>query len=160
MKKMWYWLLPLAWMGVIFYSSGQPYEEQDIKPLLSRTIDFSFLEPVLKHVQFTYHHSEVSIQSLGVNGVVEFFIRKGAHFTVFFLLCIFFIVAFVKTTTLKRTVVIGFSLVLTVLYAITDEVHQGFTPNRTPYVGDVVIDTIGALFSVIFCLIYLKLRKS
>jgi VanZ family protein len=160
MKKLWYWLLPLIWMGVIFYSSGQPYEEQDIKPFLSRTIDFSFLEPVLQHIQFTYHHSEVSIQALGINGVVEFLIRKGAHFTVFFLLCMFFIIAFVKSSSLRRSVIVGLSLVLTVLYAIADEVHQGFTPNRTPYFGDVVIDTIGALFGVIFYLIYLKLSKS
>ncbi|WP_323741789.1 VanZ family protein [Salinibacillus xinjiangensis] len=69
-------------------------------------------------------------------------------------------VAFYKTTSLpiKRMLII--SIVLTICYAAFDEFHQGFTPNRTPYAGDVVIDTVGALFGAIFSLIYLKTRKS
>jgi VanZ family protein len=33
---------------------------------------------------------------------------------------------------------------LSMLYGICDEVHQAFTPNRTPDAFDVVADTIGA----------------
>ncbi|WP_228550081.1 VanZ family protein [Salinibacillus xinjiangensis] len=84
MKKWWYWTLPIAWMGVIFYSSSQPYEQQDLKPTLNRWIDFSFLEPIAKHIRFTYHHSEVSVETLGINGLVEFFIRKAPPFRCIF----------------------------------------------------------------------------
>ena len=37
---------------------------------------------------------------------------------------------------------------ITVLYAITDEFHQGITPGRTPLIQDVFIDALGAMFGV------------
>lgn len=142
-----YWLWPLIWMGVIFYSSSTPYEEQDIKPFMSDVMDLSFLAPVLDWIQFTYHHSEVSVDALGVNGLVEFFIRKGAHVSVFLLLCVFFYIALRKSTNLTWGRSALLSLLFTFLYAVFDEIHQGFTPNRTPYAGDVLLDTVGALLA-------------
>ncbi|MFD2656942.1 hypothetical protein [Gracilibacillus thailandensis] len=72
MKKLIYWLFPLLWMGVIYYASDQPYEEQDIKPFLSQHIDLSFLTSILQPISFKYHHSVVSVEQLGVEGFVEF----------------------------------------------------------------------------------------
>lgn len=143
MKKYFYWLLPIGWMGVIFYSSSTPYENQDIKPLMNGLIDFSFLEPVVGWITFTYNHSAVSVEDLGINGFVEFFIRKGAHVTVFFLLSILFFIAFSKSTDLRKELRLLFSLLLSVVYAVLDEIHQGITPNRTPYIGDVFLDSVG-----------------
>ncbi len=37
--------------------------------------------------------------------------------------------------------VVGF----TVLYAISDEAHQAFTPGRSPSVVDLVVDTLGGI---------------
>ena len=37
------------------------------------------------------------------------------------------------------------ALVISVLYAISDEVHQRFVPGRGPRVTDVVIDSVGAV---------------
>ena len=39
------------------------------------------------------------------------------------------------------------AVVLAALFACTDEVHQRFTPGRTPAVTDVMIDTVGATVS-------------
>ena len=36
------------------------------------------------------------------------------------------------------------AVVTAVLYGITDEIHQSFTPGRGPAVRDVIIDTIRA----------------
>ncbi|RDW15656.1 VanZ family protein [Oceanobacillus chungangensis] len=149
MRKYWYWLLPLSWMGVIFYSSGTPYENQDIKPFLGNFIDLSFLEPIISWISFTYHNSIVSVRVLGVEGFIEFFIRKGAHVTVFFLLLCFIFLAISKTSGITFHRRMLFSFLLTVAYAILDEIHQGFTPNRTPYIGDVVIDSIGAAIAAL-----------
>ncbi|MBB6453639.1 VanZ family protein [Salirhabdus euzebyi] len=160
MKKWFFWLLPLSWMGVIFYASGQPYEKQDLKPFFSEYLNFSFLEPFVDSIVFTYHNSEVSVEALGINGFIEFFIRKGAHFGVFFLLFLFFILAFRKSTAFSNGKIGVLSFVFTVLYAITDEIHQGFTPNRTPYAGDIIIDTIGAVFGTIFYAFFLKFSRS
>ncbi|RDW17006.1 VanZ family protein [Oceanobacillus arenosus] len=149
MRKYWYWLLPLGWMSVIYYSSGTPYENQDIKPLLGNFLDLSFLQPILGWISFTYHNSLVSVDVLGVDGFIEFFIRKGAHVTVFFLLVCLFYLAIRKTIGLVFHWQMMYSFLLTVAYAILDEIHQGFTPNRTSYAGDVVIDSIGAAFAVL-----------
>ncbi|WP_077328069.1 VanZ family protein [Virgibacillus siamensis] len=153
MKKYIYWLLPLLWMGVIFYSSAQPYEEQNIKPFLGNLLNLSFLEPYLDWVSFTYHHSEVSTEVLGVDGLIEFFVRKGAHFGVYFILLLLFYLALKKTCRRTMWLLLALSYMMTITYAVTDEFHQGFTANRTPYAGDVVIDGIGAGFAI--CIVLL-----
>ncbi|QHS23304.1 VanZ family protein [Virgibacillus sp. MSP4-1] len=162
MKTWWYWLFPVGWMGIIFFSSSQPYEQQNLKPFFSEYMDFSFLTPIVDQISFVYHHSEISVQALGINGFVEFFIRKGAHFGVFFILVLLFILAFQKSTELPVKWMLATSFLLTVLYAAFDELHQGITPNRTPYIGDVMIDTIGALAGVSIHVMfsdYLRRRK-
>ncbi|WP_231784220.1 VanZ family protein [Lentibacillus sp. JNUCC-1] len=132
MRRWIYWVFPAVWMGVIFYASSQPYEQQDIKPFMSDTFDLSFLEPMLTHFQLTYHQSEVSVQALGVDGFIEFFIRKGAHFGVFFVLALLVYIALKKTTALYFSGQLAVSFVWAVAYAGIDEWHQSFTSNRTP----------------------------
>ncbi|ENH98381.1 hypothetical protein J416_00299 [Gracilibacillus halophilus YIM-C55.5] len=157
MKKWLYWLLPLGWMGVIFYSSAQPYQQQDIKPFLGGTFDLSFLIPYVDGISFVYHQEVVSVGALGIEGFIEFFIRKGAHFTVFFLLAIFFFLACQKTVQKRSPQLIAcFAFFCTIVYAMFDEWHQSWTPNRTPYVGDILIDSIGAGFAIFCLLIWIK----
>lgn len=152
MKKYTYYIPALLWMGVIFYSSSQPYEDQDLKPTLAKYLDLTFLEPIFDHVSFVYHQSEVSIASLGIGGFIEFFIRKGAHVTVFLILCLLLYYAFTRTIASSRMAVL-FAFFSTILYAIFDEWHQGWTPNRTPYIGDIFLDGIGAIIAVLIIFI-------
>ncbi|WP_186580783.1 VanZ family protein [Aquibacillus kalidii] len=159
MKKWLYWIFPLSWMGVIFYSSAQPYQKQDIKPFLSDNIDLSFLEPLIQTIVFSYHQQEVSVANLGINGFVEFFVRKGAHVTVFLLLFLLFYLAIIKTTNLSVGKTIGTAFFASVLYASFDEIHQGFTPNRTPYIGDVILDSVGAILGIGLLLIGIACYK-
>lgn len=159
MKKIFYWLLPIAWMGVIFRSSAQPYQEQDVKPMLARFIDLSFLERFVEDIAFFYHQSEVSVANLGIYGFVEFFIRKGAHVGVFMVLCILFYIAFRNTFVHINNWTLFFAFLLTVVYAALDEWHQGFTPNRTPYIGDVILDSFGALIGILLILLVLRWKK-
>ncbi|WP_026908908.1 VanZ family protein [Paucisalibacillus globulus] len=158
-KNYFYWLLPTTWMAIIFLSSSTPYEKQDIKPFLSSKLDFSFLEPYFSWISFHYHHSEVSMDALGVNGFIEFFIRKGAHFGTFFVLMFLFCIAFQKTVKWQVQKIIVISFLCTIAYAILDEIHQGFTPNRTPYVGDVLIDGIGAFTACLILMFWIKRKK-
>ncbi|QKY69955.1 VanZ family protein [Lentibacillus sp. CBA3610] len=158
MKKYLNWLLPIMWMGVIYYSSAQPYEDQDVKPLLESKLDLSFLIPYVDWVSFSYHQSEVSVSALGVEGFVEFFLRKGAHVGVFFILMCLFFVALIKTSRMNFRVRLTVSFLLTVAYAVMDEFHQGFTVNRTPYFGDVMLDATGALIAVILLFFWQQYR--
>ena len=154
-KKVSSWLLTILWMGMIFYSSATPYEKQDVKPLLSETMDLTFLAPILKPFAFTYNKSIISVQALGVEGYIEFFLRKGAHIFVFMVLCILFYCSFKQT--INRTILFN-AFLCTCLYAIFDEWHQSITPNRTPYIGDVFLDSFGALLAVLLILVVKRLR--
>ncbi len=156
-----YWLLPLGWMAIIFAFSAQPYEKQDIRPILGNTLDLTMLEPYLNWIHFTYAQSEVSVEALGIAGLLEFFIRKGAHFGVFFILMCFFIVAWIKSSSFKQHSIVLIALLLSVIYACLDEYHQGFTENRTPYIGDVVIDSAGAITAgfIFLCFSHWKTRR-
>lgn len=155
-KNLLYWLLPIGWMGVIFRSSSTAYHQQDIKPFLGEYIDLSFLEPYIGWIYFTYNGSAVSVETHGADGLIEFFIRKGAHVFVFFLLACLFKLALGKATKLSLKIQLLFSFLQTAAYAVIDEVHQGFTPNRTPYFGDVLLDSFGALRAVLFILVRMR----
>ena len=76
---------------------------------------------------------------------LAFFIRKLVPMAFFGILALSFWHALVRTTTLRRPS--AWALALTVLYAITDELHQGLVTGRHPSVSDVVIDTVGALIA-------------
>lgn len=158
-KKYFVWLLPILWMGIIFLFSSQPYDRQDIKPVMNKIIDLSFMERYVSWISFTYANSEVSVQAIGIDRFIEFFIRKGAHFTVFFILMILFYIALSRTNRLKLKANLIVSLLLSIAYAVMDEFHQGFTPNRTPYIGDVVIDGSGACVAGILIYIILKRKR-
>ncbi|WP_430790937.1 VanZ family protein [Virgibacillus flavescens] len=159
MKKYSYWLLPVLWMAVIFRSSATPYQEQDMKPFLSEFIDLSFLEPVLDGISFRYHHAAVSVEALGVAGFIEFFVRKGAHVTVYLILFCLFYLACRKSAQCYVTTSLFISILLSSVYAGLDEFHQGFTQNRTPYIGDVGLDIVGAIIGCLCVLFVRWLRK-
>lgn len=44
--------------------------------------------------------------------------------------------------------VVTTALVLTVAYAVVDEIHQGYVPGRTSAATDVLIDLFGALLAI------------
>ena len=51
------------------------------------------------------------------------------------------------------------SLLIAVSYACLDEWHQSFVPMREARVGDVLIDSAGALLAQVFVWSYLRLRR-
>lgn len=159
MKKWLYWLPAFVWMGVIFYSSSTPYQKQDIKPFLSDYLDLTFLIPFVDWISFTYHDSPMSVEDVGIYTFVEFFLRKGAHVTVFLILMLTFYYGLSKTWQKSTLFLIAVSFSATALYAVLDEVHQGITPNRTPYIGDVGLDCVGALLGVLIVWIYTVIQR-
>ena len=57
---------------------------------------------------------------------------------------------------------ITYALLFSALYATSDEIHQGFTADRSPAILDVVIDSSGALCGILFTTIlfyYIFIRK-
>jgi len=75
------------------------------------------------------------------------------HFSAFFFLNLFLLISITKG---KNKKLIPLAIILTILYAISDELHQSFVPGRHTSISDILIDTIGILTATI---IY-YLRKS
>ena len=74
--------------------------------------------------------------------LLDFLIRKAAHITVFGILAVLLCYAVSDRMGGRRVLVVAF--VATCLYAVTDEVHQGFVAGRTTSPLDVIVDSIGA----------------
>jgi len=83
-------------------------------------------------------------------------LRKIAHITEYFILTFLLYRAFKGTFALSSVSLIFWPVLLSFIYAISDEIHQRFIPTRSGNLGDVLIDFLG-IFS--FCLL-LKYRKS
>lgn len=80
----------------------------------------------------------------------DFIIRKTAHFLEYAILCFLFFRAFRKTTSFSQVKILFFSFILTFFYAITDEYHQTWVAGRSGRVIDVGIDSLGAVFGLLF----------
>ena len=82
-------------------------------------------------------------------------IRKIAHVTEFAILNIFFINLIYQLKEKFKLKYLIISIILTFIYACTDEIHQIFVQGRTSSFIDVLIDTTGAITtSLIIYIIY------
>ena len=73
--------------------------------------------------------------------------KKTGHMVGYALMAAFYLHAVNKGRRLN-TVQILAAFCLTILYALSDEWHQGFTPGRTPSYWDVLIDAGGGLIGL------------
>ncbi|MED4014497.1 VanZ family protein [Sutcliffiella cohnii] len=134
------WLLVVAWMVLIFSFSAQPAEQ-------SSSLSGGIVEPIIETIE-----TVVPVVSIDKE-FFHTFIRKNAHFFAYFILGVLSLHAF------RRSGVVGmkagtFALLLSVVYAISDEVHQLFVPGRSGEVRDVLIDSAGAFIGIViyYCL--------
>jgi hypothetical protein len=120
-------------MGIIFFLSAQNGEE-------SSDLSGSFVMALLN--------------GLGIV-IDEGLLRSIAHCLEFMGLSVLIFNAAYVTWFLKLTPIIAF--LGTVLYAITDEIHQIFVPERAFQISDILVDSTGALIGVIASFIILKI---
>ena len=78
---------------------------------------------------------------------LDFLVRKAGHMAVFGILALLAWRALATTTAWRRPW--APALVFAALYAITDELHQGFVAGRRPSPVDVGIDATGALIAIV-----------
>lgn len=147
MKKFLPWFAVLLWMLVIFYFSHQP-------ATLSNQLSSSITEELIELVDKIVPVSDSKLES--VNNLV----RKNAHFIIYFVLGMF--VAFgLRTIGFQGNRLVKFALLICVLYAVSDEVHQYFVDGRGPQVKDVLIDSAGAIIGIsLFCFVDWLVKKS
>ena len=138
-------LLSLVWAGVIFGFSAQDAQQSE-----------SLSAEVTEVIVETY---EVKTEP----SIVEHFVRKSAHFGEYALLgglmfCSFScFLRFHKRSPYYAALI---STLVSLIYAASDEFHQGFVSGRSPEVTDVCIDTSGAVLAgALICLIICIVRK-
>lgn len=89
----------------------------------------------------------------------EIIVRKLAHLSIYTLVGIF-IMAFMCTYNTKVLYKFGISLLVGLIYAITDEYHQSFVAGRGPSIRDVCIDTTGVFIGIIIVLMIVSVFKA
>ncbi|WP_336866455.1 VanZ family protein [Peribacillus frigoritolerans] len=149
-------ILLVSWAMVIFFFSSQTYEEQSISPFLTQ-FNTPYWYDKLSGISFMYGGVEVSAQTAGVNGFLEFFLRKGAHLFIFF---VFGFLTLGVWRSFVKNPVFSFSgaLFFVLLYASADELHQKLTGGRTPLWQDVILDTFGGLLGIFFSFLLYRWR--
>ncbi len=141
MKRRWIFLgLSVAVMGVIFFfSSQQGSESAGVSGGLTK-----FVESVFFRRWMDLPEAEEAAQL----GNLSFFLRKMAHFTLFFLLG-GFLGAFFATFSLKPWLQVLLASLSATVYAALDELHQALVPNRSFETFDIAVDAAGALIGAL-----------
>ncbi len=139
-----YWVPVAIWMSFIFWMSTDTFSSQNTA---------SVLEPVLR-----FFVPRVSPQGIDLAHVV---IRKAGHITEYFVLSLLLFRAFRGNSPVSWNWRWSFSaLVVVVLWAVLDEFHQSFVPERTASKIDVAIDTAGGSLAQLVTMLGHRLRKS
>ena len=144
-------LIPvLAIMVMIFCFSSQNGEE-------SGALSARITEAVIRVVYRDYDARGEAERQILFDRTAHI-VRKTAHFSEFAALG-FFLLGHFRALALKkglRRPAAG-AIVAGVIYAISDELHQGFVGGRSPAVLDVGIDSAGVLFGVLVMALLLYL---
>lgn len=85
-----------------------------------------------------------------------FIVRKGAHFSIYFLLGLL-VASLLKEYNILDKRMIIYSLIFCFIYACSDEMHQLFINGRSGEIRDVLIDSLGAFIGI--SLYYLVRRR-
>jgi VanZ family protein len=125
------WLPPIAWMALIFTGSTDSFSS-------GHTVQY--IAPVLRWLFPGVAEPTIDL--------VVFLLRKAAHLTEYAVLAVLWWRA------LRRPVhaasrdwswrAAGLALLVSALWAATDELHQSFTATRSASAWDVLLDTTGA----------------
>ena len=134
--------LALALMLVIFILSSQDATR-------SSATSGGFIRSIAPLIKSNFHRLSATEQDSFVEGL-QYVVRKGAHFSAYALMAVLVSIGMFTFQRLKNVLGAILSLIVCVLYSVSDEIHQSFVPGRSCELRDVVIDTTGALLG---CLI-------
>ena len=141
MKKTIKYILVIFWMGLIFYFSNQPSIQSDSVSDGVMASIINIVETIIGH-EFT--HTEIeNIYEYGITPL-----RKCAHLFIYFILGIL-LYLLLKEYNLNNKKLIILTILFSMLYACSDEIHQLFILGRSGEVRDLLIDTIGSSIGIL-----------
>ena len=139
-KKIILWILVLLWMGVIFYFSS-----------------FNGIDSTRQSKGFLYHtigkvidifDKDITLEEKeNIINKLDTPIRKIAHACVYFILGLLVFLALNQYNFDNKKLLI-ISIIMCFLYSVSDEIHQSFVSERSCEIKDILIDSIGYIFSI------------
>ena len=122
------WLPPLAWMAVILWLSTGDFSAENTGGVLRPLLQWLF--PWATASQLTALHE---------------LIRKAAHVTEYAVLAALWFITLSRERRWSARKAAWAAFLIAIGWACVDELHQATEPSRTASIGDVAIDTAGAL---------------
>lgn len=140
-------ILLIGTFNIIFGFSGQNGEESSG---VSRKVTQFIVENIL------HTPEETKIQTIEQ---LEGIVRKLAHFSIYTVVGIL-LMGLVSTYDIEEMKRIYISIVIGIIYATSDEIHQFFVPGRAAKFTDVMIDTMGIALGTTIVLLLLKILET
>ncbi|HEX9264664.1 MAG TPA: VanZ family protein [Candidatus Binatia bacterium] len=127
------WIPFLVWASLIFAFSTDAFSSDNTAGIL---------EPILRNV-----FPQLAARDIGR---IHSLIRKFGHFSEYFLFARLLMRALRSEIGASRTLrQHALTILMTILYATSDELHQAFVPSRTASALDVLIDSIGGICGIL-----------
>lgn len=143
-------IIVLMWMVTVFIFSNQTGS-------VSKDTSGKVIESAITILPEGESLSENQIQKIVKS--YQLIVRKYAHFILYTIGGIV-IYTFVNTFNISSKKKIVYTILIGMLIAITDEIHQYFVPGRTALVKDVVIDATGVIIGTLITSGIIKFIKS
>lgn len=142
MKKLIKLTFVILWMAIIFFFSNQKADDSG-----------KLSDGLIVKVANVFVDKDLSTNEKEI--ILEKYttiVRKTAHFGIYLVLGIL-VINLLCEYNIKHIILI--SLIVCLLYSITDEVHQLFIEGRSGEVRDVLIDSVGS-FVGIYCYHFIR----
>ncbi len=144
----------ILWMIIIFFFSSANGNESSntsmgILSFTVSSVDKLLVSTGIKDELYSLEEKENIIEEL------NYPIRKLAHFSEYLILALLWLNA-LRLSKVKKKYLI--TVIICVLYAMTDEFHQTFTPGRVGHYLDVLIDSSGSITGTLFYYIVSKIK--
>ena len=140
-------ILSLIWMGVIFWFSSRSSSQLDVRNRFIVKIIIDLFIPNFDNLNIDNQNQ--------ILGDISFYVSKSAHYLEYGMLALLLSMAFILVK--KRRYRYLFIMLVVILYAISDEIHQMFSDGRTPRVLDVMIDSLGGLTMVLLIELFITI---
>ena len=145
-KKLWRLLPAVLLMALIFHFSA---EDATASAQSSGNTMLWLLR------LFRVSDTNAIVENSELYSLLDFCIRKGAHFSLYTALGFLLSFAWTVPPSLPQWKRATYAVLCGIFYAASDELHQYFVPGRACQVRDVCIDTAGVLLGcAIFALLY------
>lgn len=143
MTRLWRYGPLLLWMAFIFFASTAQLSASNTSRIIRPLLLWLFPDSSEETLAFAH-----------------FIVRKLAHLTEYAVLGLLAARAFTTSShqSLRRRWFL-FSLLLVIVYALSDEFHQRFVPARTGSIYDSFIDIAGGFIALLVLLIWRKVKR-